>query len=171
MDDLAAELGMSKKTLYQHFPSKRALLQAVIMDKFRDVETSLAEATTSGSPTFEQTLERMLSCMHKNLSEIQRPFVRDMRREEPEMFQLVKDFRSGLIEKHFGRLFEKGRKEGMIRKDIPVDLMIEILLSAVQTILNPGKIEDYNLSPHQAYEAILSVILEGVLTAKGKDKK
>ena len=37
MDDLAAELGMSKKTLYAHFPSKKALLEAIVADKFRSV--------------------------------------------------------------------------------------------------------------------------------------
>ena len=41
MDDLAEELGMSKKTLYASFPSKTALLQAVLMDKFRNVESDL----------------------------------------------------------------------------------------------------------------------------------
>ena len=41
MDDLAEELGMSKKTLYAHFPSKTALLEAVIADKLRSVEAGL----------------------------------------------------------------------------------------------------------------------------------
>ena len=41
MDDLAEELGMSKKTLYASFPSKDALLRAVLLDKFRSVEMDL----------------------------------------------------------------------------------------------------------------------------------
>ena len=41
MDDLAEELGMSKKTLYAHFPSKTALLEAVIGDKLQRVEADL----------------------------------------------------------------------------------------------------------------------------------
>ena len=41
MDDLAEELGMSKKTLYASFPSKTALLRAVLLDKFRNVESDL----------------------------------------------------------------------------------------------------------------------------------
>ena len=38
MDDLATELGMSKKTLYAHFRSKPELVQAVILAKVADVE-------------------------------------------------------------------------------------------------------------------------------------
>ena len=42
MDDLAAELGMSKKTLYVHFPSKKALLEAIVSDKFRSCRRGLS---------------------------------------------------------------------------------------------------------------------------------
>ena len=41
MDDLAEELAISKKTLYAHFPSKIALLEAVLADKFASVEACL----------------------------------------------------------------------------------------------------------------------------------
>ena len=41
MDDLAAELAMSKKTLYAHFDSKMALLQAVMTYKMSAVEADL----------------------------------------------------------------------------------------------------------------------------------
>ena len=45
MDDLAEELGVSKKTLYSHFPSKIALLEAVLADKFASLEANLEEIT------------------------------------------------------------------------------------------------------------------------------
>ena len=38
MDDLAEELGMSKKTLYAEFAGKTALLRAVLLDKFHSVK-------------------------------------------------------------------------------------------------------------------------------------
>ena len=33
MDEIAEELGMSKRTLYQHFPGKKALLRKVLLGK------------------------------------------------------------------------------------------------------------------------------------------
>ena len=45
MDDLADELGVSKKTLYAHFPGKIDLLEAVLTDKFEGVEAMLKEVT------------------------------------------------------------------------------------------------------------------------------
>ena len=45
MDDLAEELGISKKTLYAHFPGKIALLEAVLANKFAGVEAKLREVS------------------------------------------------------------------------------------------------------------------------------
>src|SRR6266702_2427720 len=94
MDDLATELGISKKTLYVHFPDK-----------------------------------------------IKPPFVRDIRQKAPDMFKLVERRRAELIERFFGKLFVEGQRTGMVRKDLPAKLMIEILLGAVQAIVNPTKVE------------------------------
>src|SRR5260221_1635143 len=40
MDELAAELGMSKKTLYVHFAGKEALMHAVVEDLSREIRAS-----------------------------------------------------------------------------------------------------------------------------------
>lgn len=51
MDDLAAELGMSKKTLYAHFSSKDSLLEAVIEDKLRAVDLDLGRVASESANT------------------------------------------------------------------------------------------------------------------------
>ncbi|MFJ8006607.1 TetR/AcrR family transcriptional regulator [Streptomyces fagopyri] len=53
MDDLARELGMSKKTIHRHFPDGRDLLAAVPDRQFAAVENTPAAATedTEGSPS------------------------------------------------------------------------------------------------------------------------
>src|SRR5437660_5823000 len=70
MDDLAAELGMSKKTLYAHFDTKMALLQAVMCDKMSAVEADLERALTEGADDFSTHLQALLSCMRKHTEEI-----------------------------------------------------------------------------------------------------
>jgi hypothetical protein len=75
-----------------------------------------------------------------------------------------------VIERYFGRLFEAGRRAGIIRKDFPARLMIEILLGTVQAIMNPSKMAELGLTPKTGYSAITTVILEGVLTEKGRPR-
>ena len=155
---------MSKKTLYAYFSSKTALLEAVLADKFRNVERDLDDITSTCSADVLAALHQLLECMQQHTDEIKPPFVRDMRRESPDKFRTVENRRRDIIQRHFGKLFREGRKAGIIRKDIPTDLIMEILLSAVQAIMNPPKIMELGLTPKSGYSAIVTVILEGVLT-------
>src|SRR6186997_1504181 len=61
MDDLAEELGISKKTLYAHFPGKIDLLQAVLADKFACVEATLKEVTRAHRHDFPAALQELLA--------------------------------------------------------------------------------------------------------------
>jgi len=171
MDDLADELGMSKKTLYAFFPNKAALLEAVVLDKFRGLETDLNGITSECLSDVLAALHQLLACIQRHTEEIQPPFVRDMRREGPEMFKVVESRRRDALQRHFGRVLGEGRKAGIIRKDIPVTLIMEILLGAVQAIMNPPKIMELGLTPKTGFSAIITVLLQGVLTEKGRLKR
>ena len=61
MDDLAEELGISKKTLYAHFPGKFDLLEAVLADKLAGVEAKLKEVTRAHRHDFPATLQALLA--------------------------------------------------------------------------------------------------------------
>jgi AcrR family transcriptional regulator len=167
MDDLAEELGMSKKTLYASFASKADLLRAVLLDKFRSIETEL-EGITAASTNVLDSLHQLLACVQRHAEEIQPPFVRDLRREAPEMFQLVQSRRREVIQRYFGKIFDDGRRAGIFRKDISTRLMIEILLGVTEAIMNPPKMAELGLTPKTGFLTIITVVLEGVLTEKGR---
>jgi AcrR family transcriptional regulator len=168
MDDLAEELGISKKTLYAHFPGKVDLLEAVLADKLAGVEAVLKEITRAHPHDFPATLRELLAGTHRELDEIKPPFVRDMRQKAPHVFKSVERRRAALIERHFGKLFIDGQRAGMVRKDVPAKLMIEILLAMVQSIMNPPKMEELGMMPKEGFAGILKIVLEGALTSKGR---
>ena len=163
MDDLAEELAMSKKTLYAHFPSKTALLEAVIADKLCLVEADLKGAMDGKAVDFPARLHAMLLCMRRQADEIHPAFIRDVRREVPELFAMVQEGRRKLIQRHFGKLLKEGSKAGSIRRDIPTELMIEILVGAVDAIINPVRMGELGLTPKTGFAHIIAVFLEGVL--------
>jgi len=168
MDDLAEELGISKKTLYAHFPGKIELLEAVLADKFAGVEAKLKEVARAHPQDFPATLHALLANTQRELDEIKPPFVRDMRQKAPHVFKVVERRRAALIERSFGRLFIEGQRAGMVRKDVPARLIIEIMLAMVQAIMNPPKMEELGMMPKEGFTGILKIVLEGALTAKGR---
>src|SRR5690348_4438951 len=61
MDDLTAELGMSKKTLYSRFDTKQQLLEAVIDEQFRRVSEECERILAAEGTDFPATLQEFLA--------------------------------------------------------------------------------------------------------------
>lgn len=170
MDDLARELGMSKKTIYAHFPSKDWLLKAVLLNKSSDIEKDLELITSNTSSDFLKALHHLLERLQEHIDEIQPPFLRDMQREGPEAFKLVETRRQELIHRYFGKLVEDGQKAGIIRKDVPSIFVVEILLAATQAIMNPTKLAELGFAPKKGFSVLVTVIFQGVLTEGGRTR-
>jgi hypothetical protein len=81
---------------------------------------------------------------------------------------MVERRRGEVIERFFGKVFVEGQRTGMVRKDLPAKVLIEILLGAVQAVVNPAKVEELGLTPQTAFASVVKVVLDGVLTRKGR---
>jgi len=168
MDDLAAELAMSKKTLYSRFRTKQSLLEAVIDEQFRLVNEDLERILAAPRSDFPDTLQEILACIQGHTNEVKPPFLKDIRQEAPQTFQRLETLRRALIGRHFGELMRRGRAAGFIRKDIPAEISIEILLASVQAIVNPARMEELNLTVKGGFALITKVVLEGAIVPREK---
>lgn len=170
MDDLAGEMRISKKTLYAHFPSKDALLKAVLQDKFSRIQNVLAATPSARTNGFGPALQGVLSNLQRELAELTPPFLRDMR-SAPEIFKRLERKRAVMIREHFGKLFRDGQRTGEVRTDVPLDLMVEMLLGAMQAIMNPHKLQELNLPPTKAFSDLLDLLLHGAIKRKGRSSR
>lgn len=171
MDDLARELGMSKKTLYAHFDSKPELVEAAIQSKLDHAASDLAAIETKYEGDFESTLREFLTCLQRHAGELAPAYVRDMKSAAPELWASVEARRAAVIERYFGKLFRDGRKAGLIRGDVPSKLILEVMLGLIQVVLNPQTVTQLNLTPQSALTHTLSIILNGVFTSDRAPKR
>ena len=167
MDDLARELGMSKKTLYSHFTSKEELLRAVLVRRTGEVERGL-EAIVSVKESFPLKLGHLARFLQGKLADVSPIFLEDIRRYAPECFQVVEAFRARAIPRYFGRLFEEGIRSGHVRRQVHRDLLIRMLVLSVQGIIRPETVEELHLRPREALEHILAILFDGILTPTGR---
>ncbi|MDQ2868750.1 MAG: TetR/AcrR family transcriptional regulator [Verrucomicrobiota bacterium] len=165
MDDLAAELRISKKTLYSHFPSKHELLEAVLREKFRGIKAMLAAAPSARTNGFAAALQSLLGGLQSELAELAPSFLRDMR-SAPDVFQRLERQRAVMIREHFTKLFRDGQRAGEVRSDVSLDLMVETLLAAIQAIMNPAKLQELDLPPTAAFGALIDLLLRGAFVRK-----
>jgi AcrR family transcriptional regulator len=167
MDDLARELGMSKKTLYSHFGSKEELLRAVLERRTGEVDRGL-EAIVSAKESFPVKLGHLARFLQGRVAEVSPIFLEDIRRYAPECFRVVEEFRARAIPRYFGRLFEEGIRTGHVRRQVNREVLIRMLVLSIQGIIRPEMVEELHLRPREALDYILAIVFEGILTPRGR---
>ena len=100
MDDLARELGMSKKTVYSHFASKEDLLRSVLAHRVSEVDEGLA-AIVRERESFPAKLGHVARFLQGRIGEVSPVFLEDIRRYAPECFRVVEEFRGRAIPQLF----------------------------------------------------------------------
>lgn len=168
MDQLAADLGMSKKTLYLHFRSKDALLEAVMERFTRRLAESMDAILADRSLDFPARTARLLETLGRRIALLDRHFIEDLNRQAPQVWKKVEDFRRDRIFSVFGSLIREGAAKGHFRKDLDPDLILQIYFLSIQNVLNPRTLSTLPHSAAQVFETLLSVLFEGMLTDKGR---
>ena len=171
MDELARELGMSKKTVYQYFASKHELLEAILEARVAEIHRQIQVLLHDPALDFFAKLTGLSKLFAQKLGEMKPVFFRDLKRFAPESFRRVEDFRRRAIPSLFGGLFEEGRREGMVCREIPSSILIELVLNLVQTTMTPETFARLDVSASETMAAIIHLIFEGVLTPRGRQEQ
>lgn len=167
MDELAFDLGMSKRTLYRHFPGKRELLRHSMLAQVERVSTGLERIMGRDSTSMER-LSRVLVMLHEELPGPSGRALADIRRNAPDIWEEVDRRRVEVVRGHFRRLIEDGRAEGTVRQDIDPDLFLLILVTLIQRLVNPETLVRLPLTAPQLLEEIIRLLSIGILTDTGR---
>ena len=169
MDTIAAALGMSKKTIYQLFPSKKDLLKSVLSDLQSEIERELEEIVFRTDLGFRGKWVAVVECNARQYARFGPSFVDDLRESNQEIFQMLDGFRSGLARRCIATLAREGVAEGVFRPDVDPRFLSEAYLAIVQAILNPDLLSSLGMAPDEAYREVVKLLLDGVMrpTASG----
>lgn len=168
MEDMAVGLGMSKKTMYRHFRSKDQLIKIMFLNRLNRIHRHLEGIHRDPTLDVVARMRNIVGFLALRHGEVKQPFLRDLQRHAPEIYKLVDNYRMRAIPAIFGKVFEEGRQMGLMREDMPKELVIEMLRVCVQNIINPEVLTRLDLPLRKAFEMILDMFFNGIMTAEGK---
>lgn len=167
MDEIAKELRISKKTIYKHFSSKDELVRAVFVRIRNDLSGQVESIIKSGSNTIIK-LYKISELFSNRIAAISNKWLNDLQYYAPDIWAEVNDFRVKMMQKNMTLLVEQGKKEGLI-DDYPTNIIMGVLVSAVQGVVSPEFILYNNISMQKAGEMVLRIVFAGILSNKGKE--
>ena len=164
MDDLASSIGISKKTLYKHFRSKEELVKAAIAGLMEEAFQYIAGIIHNPDIEFLERLKRLILFIGNLAARIGTEPVRDLEREMPHIWNEFQELRERFILVHFRDFIREGVEKGIIRNDVNQEIILLIFVNSVRTIITPKVISEMPFSVKEAFDAIIKVIYNGILT-------
>lgn len=167
-DDIAQELGISKATLYKTFRSKEEILRAVVRENMAEIQAGVEGRINDGSLGFVEKMASLLGFLAERVSLFGPLLARDIERRAPDIWQEIDEFRRDKILKNFRIVLGSGRREGIFRADVDLDLLLRMFLGLVQQFVTPDEVRRTGRSPAEILESIIKVFFQGILTDKGR---
>ena len=166
MDAIAADLGISKKTIYQHFPDKDSMVYEVVQDfiaqdilKWEELDRLYSNVVEKMFKSFDMVKDMVTQMNPHLLFEIQKYF--------PKGFQLFKEHGEMCIHKNLIADFHKGAQYGYFRNDIDFELLARLRMAEVNLAFNPDFYPNNKLSLYETQLTLMDIFMRGILTEKG----
>lgn len=168
MEDLAHELGISKKTLYVHFAGKEAIVAALVENLGRLTHTRLESVVGHADLNCIEKLCALIQVVASIFSRLTPGKLRELQRHHPAAYARIDEIRARNIPLFFGRLLRQGVAEGIVNPAIDIPFATEFWLQAVRGLLDPDTLERTGLSPSQTIVKALRIYFQGLLTPAGQ---
>src|SRR5450631_1943619 len=167
MDEIAAQLGISKKTIYQFFTDKDDMVEAVINLEIYKNESDCIQYRDESENAVHQiflaveSLEEMLKYTNPIM-------LYDLEKHHPKSFVKIREYKYRFLYKMITENLRAGIEEENYRSDIDLDVTAKWRIESAFLVFNP------DLFPHSKYKIsevnfeLALLFLHGVTTAKGK---
>ena len=166
MDDIANNLGMSKKTVYQYFADKDELVEAVVNGHINIVQGDCIDCRKGAKDAIHEIFLTMEHIMAE-FSNMNPMLLYDLEKFHFKAYQRFREYKDKFLLQIIRANIEWGIKDELYRSDINVDVMSKFRIESMMIPFNvavfpPGK---YNLAATS--EIIIENFAYGLATLKG----
>lgn len=166
MDDIAAQVGMSKKTLYQHFADKDELVDDLVYGEIGVMQKETVECINSSANAIEEIFISM-DMANKHFTKMNPMLLFDLHKFHFKSFQKFMDHKNTFLIKVITDNLKRGIEEGLYRADTRVDIIAKYRL---QMLMLPFDMEAYPPMQYNLMDvsnAMIENFLYGLATERG----
>lgn len=169
MDDIASEMGISKKTIYQHFSNKDALVKSTTTNLFENISCGIDEIILANQNPIEE-LFKIKEFVMQNLKDESTSPIYQLQKYYPKIHK-------SLMLRQFDKMgscvvinLEKGIDLGLYRKEINKDLIARFYFAGMSSIKDVEIFNPKLFSVKDIQTNYLDYHLRGICTPKGIEK-
>lgn len=169
MDDIANELGMSKKTIYVHFPNKTKLVEATTLHLFETISCGIDHICSFQKNPIEEIFDIKQFVMDHLKNEKSSPQYQ-LQKYYPKIFATLKSKQFEVMQECVTDNLKRGLEQGLYRKNINTNFISRIYFSGMVTLKDQELFPLKDFSMNTLMEYYLEYHLRGICTPKGLEK-
>ncbi len=168
MDDIARELGISKKTLYLHCSDKEDLLIKSFAHHFQCEEQFQNGIVGKNLNAIDEIFEvskhvsEMLKTIHPSIHY-------DLRKYYPEAWKIFSEYRKNFMLKCVSDNMEKGKQEGLYRANLNIPIVARIHISRVDVVFDGELFPASQFNFAEVFFEMIRYHIRGIASPKGID--
>ncbi len=166
MEEIAKQLGISKKTIYQHFSDKEQILYQVIQHKTSRNQSEMECMVIDTANPIEEILS-VLNMMQKNADQVSPNLLMDIKRYYPQAFSLFRQYKEDHIMGSILGNIQKGIADGLYRKDINPAILARLRVEQIELAFNHDLFPSDQYSMHDVQAELIHHFVRGMLTERG----
>lgn len=168
MDDLAERCGVSKKTLYENFSSKETLINATLGLHFDDHVKQLEKVRNSSENAVDELLGQF-DIVSNDLQSLKAGVLYELEKYYHNSWKIFEEFRASKVTKYCLQNLERGKREGLYRKNINNRVILYLYLHNIDAVMHEERGALDEVPIYLRFKETLSYHLHGILNAKGWD--
>lgn len=166
MDEIAAHLSMSKKTIYQCFKDKDELVCEVCDIHMRHEIEEMNRIVDESSNAIEEIFK--MSIFIRDMSSKMNPSVLfDLRKYHPKAWAIYEEHKQECMHGSIIRNLQHGKDEGYYRADINVEILGRLRMQQVEWGLDPTVFPSSSYTLYEIQAQLFTHFLFGVITPSG----
>lgn len=166
MDDIARHLGISKKTIYQHFRDKNDLVTALVTKRLADDEAMLCAIISDAGNMMDEMVE-LTKCTGEIFSRVNPAVLFDLQKYHHEGWTLYLKFKTGFMVNIIEKLLKKGIDQGYIRPEIDARIIAIMRVNQIELGFNASIYPHAEFNLWDVQLQLLNHFNYGVCTIKG----
>jgi AcrR family transcriptional regulator len=166
MDDVAKQLGMSKKTIYANFKDKDELVTNLVIKMMHKDECNMEERTQLSENAVDEIF-LMMDFLKQMLSNINPIIFYDLQKYHNKAYKIMMDFHQNHIYDHVKICLERGIKENVFREDINTEILSQARVAQINWIFESDLIRSGKYSLYEVIQELTTHFLFGICTLSG----
>lgn len=166
MDDVARELGISKKTLYLYVENKTDLVQK-ILDYNLTNQCREKDAIAGKKLNAIAILLEVSKMVNRHLRQMNPALTYDLQKYYPDIFRNYITKKREELYKDIKKNIEQGISEGLYRDDLNVELLARLYIKKIENIHDPDFLPSTEFNIENIFEVMFESHIRGIANKKG----